>query len=135
LDDAVHFGATFTHYQINPDGTVTAHFADAIHSMPPTAGSGANTALRDAAVLTANLARAAAGQLPLLDAIADYETRMREYGYAAVDASMANLRRQQRTENPLALAAMKLSLRILNAIPAAKRRAFAEPRAGGGVRP
>ncbi|SCL27476.1 2-polyprenyl-6-methoxyphenol hydroxylase [Micromonospora rhizosphaerae] len=109
-----------------PASTVTL-LGDAIHSMPPTAGVGANTALRDAQLLTGNLSRAAVGEIPLLDAIADYETRMREYGYAAVRASTANLRRQQRTENPLALAGMKLALRVLNNIPAAKRRALAEP--------
>jgi 2-polyprenyl-6-methoxyphenol hydroxylase-like FAD-dependent oxidoreductase len=100
---------------------------DAIHSMPPTAGVGANTALRDAELLAGNLARVAEGRVPLLDAIADYEARMREYGFAAVRESLANLRRQQRTENPLGLAGMKLVLRVLNRIPAAKRRALAEP--------
>jgi 2-polyprenyl-6-methoxyphenol hydroxylase-like FAD-dependent oxidoreductase len=109
-----------------PATTVTL-LGDAIHSMPPTAGVGANTALRDAHVLASNLTRAAAGDMPPREAIADYETRMRQYGFAAVRASMANLRRQQRTESPLALAGMKLALRVLNTIPAAKRRALAEP--------
>ena len=95
--------------------------------MPPTAGVGANTALHDAQLLTANLSRAAGGHTTLLAAIADYETQMRQHGFAAVRASMANLRRQQRTENPLALAGMKLALRVLNAFPAAKRQALAEP--------
>jgi salicylate hydroxylase len=117
---------TSTQVEPWPASTVTL-LGDAIHSMPPTAGVGANTALRDAQLLTANLSRAAVGEMPPLDAIADYETRMREYGYAAVRASMGNVRRQQRTENPLALTAMKLALRVLNAIPAAKRRALAEP--------
>lgn len=106
-----------------PATTVTL-LGDAIHSMPPTGGIGANTALRDAQLLTANLARAAVGDTPALDAIADYETQMRQYGFAAVRASVANLRRQQRTENRLALAGIKLALRLLNAIPALKRRAL-----------
>jgi 2-polyprenyl-6-methoxyphenol hydroxylase-like FAD-dependent oxidoreductase len=109
-----------------PASPVTV-LGDAIHSMPPTAGVGANTALRDAALLTANLSRAVAGELALVPAIADYETQMRSYGYAAVRASMANLRRQQRTESPLALAGMKLGLRLVNAVPAIRRRALAEP--------
>jgi 2-polyprenyl-6-methoxyphenol hydroxylase-like FAD-dependent oxidoreductase len=116
---------TCTRVEPWPPSTVTL-LGDAIHSMPPTAGVGANTALRDAQLLTANLSRVAVGEMPLLDAIAEYETRMREYGYAAVRASMANLRRQQRTENRLALAGMKLALRVVNAIPAAKRRALAD---------
>lgn len=109
-----------------PASTVTM-LGDAIHSMPPTAGVGANTALRDAQLLTANLSHAAGGRMPLLAAIADYETQMRHYGFSAVRASMANLRRQQRTESPVGLTAMKLVFRLLNAIPAAKRRALAEP--------
>jgi 2-polyprenyl-6-methoxyphenol hydroxylase-like FAD-dependent oxidoreductase len=109
-----------------PASTVTL-LGDAIHSMPPTAGVGANTALRDAQLLTRNLSQAAHAHMPLLAAIADYETQMRQYGFAAVRASTANLRRQQRTENTLALAGMKLALRVLNAIPAARRRALAEP--------
>jgi salicylate hydroxylase len=107
-----------------PTTTVTL-LGDAIHNMPPTGGIGANTALRDAQLLAGNLARAAAGKRPPLDAIADYENQMRQYGFAAVRASMANLHRQQRTESPLALAGMKLTLRMLNAFPTLKRRAFA----------
>jgi hypothetical protein len=37
---------------------------------------------------------------------------------------MANLHRQQRTESRLVLAGMKLTLRMLNAVPALKRRAL-----------
>lgn len=59
--------------------------------------------------------------MPLLEAIADYEHQMRQYGCVAVRAAMANLRRQQRTENPLAIAGMKLALRVLGTISAAKR--------------
>jgi 2-polyprenyl-6-methoxyphenol hydroxylase-like FAD-dependent oxidoreductase len=95
--------------------------------MPPTAGAGANAALRDAQLLAANLAQAAEGRMSLAAAVADYESSMGEYGFAAVRASLANLRRQQRTENPLALAGMKLALRVLDAVPAAKRRAMSEP--------
>jgi 2-polyprenyl-6-methoxyphenol hydroxylase-like FAD-dependent oxidoreductase len=109
-----------------PASSVTL-IGDAIHNMPPTAGIGANTALRDAELLSRNLSRAATGELPLLDAIADYETRMRGYGFAAVRASMANLHRQQRTENPFVRAGMKLVLRTLNTIPAIKHRMLTEP--------
>jgi salicylate hydroxylase len=98
--------------------TTVTLLGDAIHSMPPTGGIGANTALRDAQLLSGNLARAAAGERPPLDAIADFENQMRQYGFAVVRASMANLHRQQRTESPLVLAGMKLALRIVNAFPA-----------------
>lgn len=107
-----------------PASTVTL-LGDAIHSMPPTGGMGANTALRDAALLSRKLASVASGEVPLLQAVGDYETEMREYGFAATRSSLRNLRQQQRTENPLALAGMKIALRTLNAIPPLKRRVLA----------
>jgi 2-polyprenyl-6-methoxyphenol hydroxylase-like FAD-dependent oxidoreductase len=56
---------------------------DAIHAMSPARGSGANTALMDAA----NLCSALTGSAGLIAAIGGYEERMRDYGFAAVDAS------------------------------------------------
>jgi 2-polyprenyl-6-methoxyphenol hydroxylase-like FAD-dependent oxidoreductase len=60
---------------------------DAIHAMSPARGSGANTALRDAALLSAELGRAARGDKKPQVAIADYEREMTDYGFAAVRAS------------------------------------------------
>jgi 2-polyprenyl-6-methoxyphenol hydroxylase-like FAD-dependent oxidoreductase len=54
---------------------------DAAHAMLPTLGMGANLALRDAAFLVAQLARAARGQTGLIDAIGAYEQDMREVAY------------------------------------------------------
>jgi 2-polyprenyl-6-methoxyphenol hydroxylase-like FAD-dependent oxidoreductase len=62
---------------------------DAIHAMSPSRGSGANTALRDAALLTKELATAARGDKPVVQAIADYEQQMRDYGFAAVRSSVS----------------------------------------------
>lgn len=59
---------------------------DAIHVMSPAIGVGANTALRDARVLTARLVEAAAGR-PLTDALRAYEDEMRDYGFDAVRES------------------------------------------------
>ncbi|MGC5288414.1 FAD-dependent oxidoreductase [Micromonospora sp. DT231] len=56
---------------------------DAIHAMSPARGSGANTALMDAA----HLCEALTGGGDLVGAIGDYEERMRDYGFAAVEAS------------------------------------------------
>ena len=61
---------------------------DAIHTMSPGRGDGANIALRDAQVLCASLARAAAGDLSLTEARQSYETEMLEYGFAAVAESL-----------------------------------------------
>jgi 2-polyprenyl-6-methoxyphenol hydroxylase-like FAD-dependent oxidoreductase len=63
-------------------GRVTL-LGDAIHAMSPARGSGANTALLDAANLCAALTEGG----DLVAAIGTYEKRMREYGFAAVDAS------------------------------------------------
>jgi 2-polyprenyl-6-methoxyphenol hydroxylase-like FAD-dependent oxidoreductase len=56
---------------------------DAIHTMSPARGSGANTALMDAA----NLCAALTGAGDLIQAVGGYEERMRDYGFAAVDMS------------------------------------------------
>jgi hypothetical protein len=45
---------------------------------------------------------------------------MRGYGFQAVHDSLRNLRRQQHTENPLALAGMKAILRVLSAVQSFK---------------
>ena len=76
---------------------------DAIHAMSPARGSGANTALQDAALLCRTLTGAAGNEAAgneaarnarptgngsdLLTAVGDYEEQMRAYGYAAVAAS------------------------------------------------
>lgn len=60
---------------------------DAIHAMPPSRGSGANIALKDAGLLRACLGKAAHGSQPIPEAIGAYEKEMVEYGFAAVQAS------------------------------------------------
>jgi 2-polyprenyl-6-methoxyphenol hydroxylase-like FAD-dependent oxidoreductase len=56
--------------------------------MSPAVGVGANTALRDARVLTARLVQAAGG-LPLAEALHAYEEEMIGYGFDAVRESAA----------------------------------------------
>jgi 2-polyprenyl-6-methoxyphenol hydroxylase-like FAD-dependent oxidoreductase len=54
--------------------------------MSPARGSGANTALQDAALLARQLL---AGRSTVEEAVQAYEAGMREYGFAAVAASRA----------------------------------------------
>jgi 2-polyprenyl-6-methoxyphenol hydroxylase-like FAD-dependent oxidoreductase len=63
---------------------------DAIHTMTPGQGVGANTALRDAAMLCRELVAAARGEKPLLTAVGDYEAEMLPYGFARVAESLNN---------------------------------------------
>lgn len=77
---------------------------DAIHAMSPAGGSGANTALRDAAELLSALSTAAVtdgdGE-DITAAIGQYEHKMRDYGYAAVAASASAEAGYQTVRNPL----------------------------------
>jgi 2-polyprenyl-6-methoxyphenol hydroxylase-like FAD-dependent oxidoreductase len=50
---------------------------DAIHAMSPAGGAGANSALYDASILTENLSKVNLGEMDLLQAITDYEEKMR----------------------------------------------------------
>jgi 2-polyprenyl-6-methoxyphenol hydroxylase-like FAD-dependent oxidoreductase len=63
---------------------------DAIHTMTPGQGVGANTALRDAALLCHELTAAARGEKTLLKAVGDYEAEMLPYGTARVAESLSN---------------------------------------------
>jgi 2-polyprenyl-6-methoxyphenol hydroxylase-like FAD-dependent oxidoreductase len=96
---------------------------DAIHSMTPYRGIGANIALRDAALLCRQLVRAAHGEAALLDAIAEYERAMRRYGFAAVRASLEAMKAQLET-GALARTATRAMLRLADRIPVLKRWFF-----------
>nr|MDT0657306.1 NAD(P)/FAD-dependent oxidoreductase [Micromonospora sp. DSM 115978] len=72
-----------------PAGNVTL-LGDAIHTMTPGRGVGANTAMLDAALLTRQLAAVAAGEKPLLRAVADYEAVMVPFGFARVADSLSS---------------------------------------------
>jgi 2-polyprenyl-6-methoxyphenol hydroxylase-like FAD-dependent oxidoreductase len=61
---------------------------DAIHTMSPGRGEGANTALRDAALLRHTVTHVLSRGTPLAQAKADYETEMLRYAFEAVDASL-----------------------------------------------
>ena len=68
-------------------GPVTL-LGDAIHAMTPIGGRGGNTALQDAALLGDRLVAAQRGDVDVVAGIGEYEARMREYGYLAVEQSL-----------------------------------------------
>jgi 2-polyprenyl-6-methoxyphenol hydroxylase-like FAD-dependent oxidoreductase len=86
-----------------PTSRVTL-LGDAIHSMTPSRGIGANTALRDAALLTDQLNTAGLDEPALLGAIHAYETDMQTYGFEAVRSSMQALQAALRFGSPFAVA-------------------------------
>jgi len=70
--------------------TTITLLGDAIHTMTPGQGVGANTALWDATVLCRELVAAAAGRKDVVTAIGDYEAKMLPYGIARVADSLDN---------------------------------------------
>ena len=93
---------------------------DAIHSMTPYRGIGANIALRDAALLCGQLARAARGEVALLDAIHDYERTMIRYGFDAVRGSLAAMKAALNT-GAVGRTVSRATLRLVDRIPTLKR--------------
>ncbi|MFJ4185206.1 FAD-dependent oxidoreductase [Kitasatospora sp. NPDC089509] len=110
-----------------PTTTVTL-LGDAAHTMTPGQGVGANTALRDAALLTRALTAAAEGRRGLVDAIAGYEAEMIPYGFARVKDSLAQ--NGTNGDDPLhkpvlgraVLAANRAYFRAVDRIPSLQRK-------------
>ena len=94
---------------------------DAIHNMTPYRGVGANTALRDAALLCRNLDMAHRGEKPLLGAIHEYESEMLRYGFDAVRTSLRSAE-MFHSRNPIQRSVTKTFLRTVNAIQSVRRR-------------
>ncbi|MFE7869215.1 FAD-dependent oxidoreductase [Micromonospora humida] len=108
-----------------PSTNVTL-LGDAIHTMTPGRGVGANTALRDAQRLTDELTLVRDGRKGLVEAVHDYETRMIEYGFQAVRDSREQMTADALVHKPVlgrvALAGMRGYLRVVDRVPALKRR-------------
>lgn len=99
---------------------------DAIHTMTPGRGVGANTALRDAVNLCRELIAVRDGRKELIPAVRDYEARMIEYGFDAVLKSRAQMTSADPVHKPVigrvALAGMRTAMRAVNQLPPLKRR-------------
>ena len=98
---------------------------DAIHSMTPFRGIGANTALRDAQLLARNLTAAARGEIDLVAGIHDYETKMIDYGFTAVRQSLRTAE-QTISTNRVGRSMFKAALRVFSVIPPLKRKVFSD---------
>jgi 2-polyprenyl-6-methoxyphenol hydroxylase-like FAD-dependent oxidoreductase len=103
---------------------------DAIHTMTPGRGVGANTALRDARLLARNLITARDGRLSLADAIHAYETTMTGYAWDAVIKSRAQMdgHSAMHKAGPLgrfARAGVRTGMRVMNHLPPVKRKLVA----------
>jgi 2-polyprenyl-6-methoxyphenol hydroxylase-like FAD-dependent oxidoreductase len=98
---------------------------DAIHSMTPFRGIGANTALRDAQLLARNLIAAHRHDRDLLEAIADYERQMTDYAFTAVRNAI-RASDSFVSDNRLTRTMFKTALRFFAAIPPLKRKVFSD---------
>jgi 2-polyprenyl-6-methoxyphenol hydroxylase-like FAD-dependent oxidoreductase len=104
---------------------------DAIHNMTPAGGVGANTALRDAALLTDMLAAVDRGDRDLVPAVHEYEQRMLDYGFAAVEKSLERTR--QALAGRLARARDRTFLRLCGMLPPLRRAVFRDEWSGSEV--
>jgi 2-polyprenyl-6-methoxyphenol hydroxylase-like FAD-dependent oxidoreductase len=99
---------------------------DAIHTMTPGRGVGANTALRDAVNLCRQLIEVRDGRQELILAVREYEAKMIDYGFDAVLKSRAQMTADDPMHKPvigrLALAGMRTAMRTVNNVPPLKRR-------------
>ncbi len=99
---------------------------DAIHTMTPGRGAGANTALRDARELRDRLVRVRDGETTLLEAVGEYEDLMRRYSSLAVRESLEFMNDDGTARRPiigpLSTMAQRTALRLVDRVPPAKRR-------------
>ncbi|MQY21123.1 FAD-dependent oxidoreductase [Nocardia macrotermitis] len=96
---------------------------DALHSMTPFRGIGANVALRDAHELTGALIAAARDERPLLEALHEYEAQMITYGFAAVRASL-QAAEQSVSDSRVSRTMVRTVFRLAGALPPLKRKMF-----------
>jgi 2-polyprenyl-6-methoxyphenol hydroxylase-like FAD-dependent oxidoreductase len=108
-----------------PASNVTL-IGDAIHTMTPGRGVGANTALRDAVLLCARIIDVADSRLGLIEAVGRYEAKMISYGFDAVLKSREQMTDEGTIHKPvtgrIVLALMRTALRLTNHLGPLKKR-------------
>jgi 2-polyprenyl-6-methoxyphenol hydroxylase-like FAD-dependent oxidoreductase len=99
---------------------------DAVHTMTPGRGVGANTALRDALTLCRRLVEVKEGKSELIAAIHAYEAEMLKYSAKAVIESRKQMDGRAAIHKPvigrLVLAMARTGMRVMNLVPALKRK-------------
>jgi 2-polyprenyl-6-methoxyphenol hydroxylase-like FAD-dependent oxidoreductase len=107
---------------INPWTTTRVTLlGDALHNMTPYRGIGANTALRDAALLRDALSEVDKGVRDLVPALSAYEHEMIDYGFAAVRTSLVQMGRLH-ARSPLKRFATKAMFRLVDRSPMLQKR-------------
>jgi 2-polyprenyl-6-methoxyphenol hydroxylase-like FAD-dependent oxidoreductase len=108
-----------------PAANVTL-IGDAIHTMTPGRGVGANTALRDAVLLCARIIDVAEGRSGLIEAVGSYEAKMISYGFDAVLRSREQMTDEDRIHKPVigrvVLALLRTAMRVTNHVSPLKKR-------------
>jgi 2-polyprenyl-6-methoxyphenol hydroxylase-like FAD-dependent oxidoreductase len=108
------------------DSSNVTLLGDAVHTMTPGRGAGANTALRDATLLCKALTAVRNGEKPLVQGIHEYEAEMLRYSTEAVIESKKQMSAKDAIHKPilgkLQLAAMRGVMRVVNMSPRLKRR-------------
>lgn len=98
---------------------------DAIHSMTPFQGIGANIALKDAAVLCTQLREADRGEKDLLAAVEEYEQLMRVYAFRAVGDSLRAMEFAITRKKAPGFQIAKTAMRVARRMATLKRRLIA----------
>jgi 2-polyprenyl-6-methoxyphenol hydroxylase-like FAD-dependent oxidoreductase len=108
-----------------PSSRITL-LGDAVHTMTPGRGVGANTALEDAALLCKRLVEVHSGKRELLEAIHSYEGDMLEYSRHVVLESRKQMDERGVIHKPVigraVLALARTSMRVINHLPLLKRK-------------
>jgi 2-polyprenyl-6-methoxyphenol hydroxylase-like FAD-dependent oxidoreductase len=128
---AIHYVNVRTSVPLPPwESSAVTLLGDAVHTMTPGRGAGANTALRDAALLGDMLIEASRGERPLIAAIHAYEAEMLRYSAEAVLESRKQMDARDAIHKPvvgdLQLLLMRGAMRAIDGLPIVKRRIVQE---------
>ena len=113
------------------ESTNVTLIGDAIHTMTPGLGVGANTALLDAKILAEQLVRSETDDDGIVSAVASYEGEMHSYAWNRVEKSLERFNADDAVYKPgltgtVATMLLRGGMRLVNSVPPLKRRFAAE---------